>query len=54
MNIQSGVDPGENFKSEFGGYLRIFLKKTVMENITFHEGEQIHFRYLVYTPVVRR
>jgi hypothetical protein len=41
-----GVDPGENFKSEFGGYLRIFLKKSVMENITFQTKLDLFSNYL--------
>jgi hypothetical protein len=41
-----GVDPGDHFKNEFGGYLRAFLKKDVMENITFQTKLDLFSNYL--------
>jgi hypothetical protein len=41
-----GVDPGENTKSELGGYLRAFMKKDVMENITFQTKLDLFSNYL--------
>jgi hypothetical protein len=41
-----GVDPGDNIKSEFGGYLRTLLKKDVMENITFQTKLDLFSNYI--------
>ncbi|MFO7370693.1 MAG: DUF3078 domain-containing protein [Bacteroidales bacterium] len=41
-----GVDPGDHTKSEFGGYLRAFMKKDVMENITFQTKLELFSNYL--------
>jgi predicted small secreted protein len=41
-----GVDPGENIKSEFGGYLRAFLKKDIMENISVQTKLDLFTNYL--------
>lgn len=41
-----GVDPGDHLKSEFGGYLRLFLKKDVMENITIQTKLDLFSNYL--------
>jgi hypothetical protein len=40
-----GVDPGDNIKSEFGGYLRTLLKKDLMENITFQTKLDLFSNY---------
>ncbi|MBN1791701.1 MAG: DUF3078 domain-containing protein [Bacteroidales bacterium] len=41
-----GVDPGDHLRSEFGGYLRAFLKKDLMENITFQTKLDLFSNYL--------
>jgi hypothetical protein len=41
-----GVDPGENVRSEFGGYLRAFLKKDLMENIAFQTKLDLFSNFL--------
>jgi hypothetical protein len=41
-----GVNPGEHIKSEFGGYLRTFLKKDLMENISFQTKLDLFSNYL--------
>lgn len=41
-----GVDPGKNAKSEFGAYLRAFLKQNLMENITFQSKLDLFSNYL--------
>jgi hypothetical protein len=41
-----GVDPGDHLRSEFGGYLRAFLKKDLMENITFQTKVDLFSNYL--------
>jgi hypothetical protein len=41
-----GVDPGEHLKSEFGGYLRTFLKKDLMENIAIQTKLDLFSNYL--------
>jgi len=41
-----GVDPGENIKSEFGGYLRAFFKKDLMENISIQTKLDLFTNYL--------
>ena len=41
-----GVDRGKNSKSEFGGYLRMFLKKSLMENITIQTKLDLFTNYL--------
>jgi len=41
-----GVDPGDNVYSEFGGYIRIFLKKDLMENISFQTKVDLFSNYL--------
>jgi hypothetical protein len=40
-----GVDPGDHARSEFGGYLRAFLKKDLMENITFQTKLDLFSNY---------
>jgi len=41
-----GVNPGENTKNEFGGYLRFFLNQGIMENITFQTKLDLFSNYL--------
>jgi hypothetical protein len=41
-----GIDPGDNVLSEFGGYVRIFLKKDLMENISFQTKLDLFTNYL--------
>jgi hypothetical protein len=41
-----GVDPGDHFRSEFGGYLRAYLKADLMENITFQTKLDLFSNYL--------
>ena len=41
-----GIDPGDQVRSEFGGYLRVFLKKDLMENITFQTKLDLFSNYL--------
>jgi hypothetical protein len=41
-----GIDPGDHVRSEFGGYLRVFLKKDLMENITFQTKLDLFSNYL--------
>lgn len=41
-----GVDPGDHSRSEFGGYLRAFLKQDLMENITFQTKLDLFSNYL--------
>jgi hypothetical protein len=41
-----GVDSGKHMRSEFGGYMRIFLKKDLMENITFQTKLELFSNYL--------
>jgi hypothetical protein len=41
-----GVDPGKNTYSEFGAYLRLFLKKGLMENIVFQTRLDLFSNYL--------
>ena len=41
-----GVDPGEQFRSEFGGYLRMFMKHALMENINFQTKLDLFSNYL--------
>jgi len=41
-----GVDPGEHHRSEFGGYLRSFLKMDLMENIAFQTKLDLFSNYL--------
>ena len=41
-----GVNPGENTKNEFGGYLRMFLNQPLMENITFQTKLDLFSNYL--------
>ncbi len=41
-----GVDPGDAVKTEFGGYLRIFYKKDLMENISLQTKLDLFTNYL--------
>jgi hypothetical protein len=41
-----GVTPGEKTKNEFGGYLRMFLNKALMENIVFQTKLDLFSNYL--------
>jgi hypothetical protein len=41
-----GVDPGDNLKSEFGGYLRTSLKKDLMENVTIQTKLDLFSNYI--------
>jgi hypothetical protein len=41
-----GVSPGDHSKSEFGGYLRMFFRKPLMENITFQTKIDLFSNYL--------
>jgi hypothetical protein len=41
-----GVDPGENVYSEFGGYIRMYLKHDIMKNITFQTKLDLFTNYL--------
>jgi hypothetical protein len=41
-----GIDPGDHVRSEFGGYLRVYLKKDLMENITFQTKLDLFSNYL--------
>lgn len=41
-----GVEPGENSKHEFGGYLRALFKAGLMENITFQTKLELFTNYL--------
>jgi hypothetical protein len=41
-----GVHPGDHLYSEFGGYVRIFLKKDLMENISFQSNLDLFSNYL--------
>jgi hypothetical protein len=41
-----GVDPGKHLKKEFGGYVRLFLKQGLMENITFQSKLDLFSNYL--------
>ena len=41
-----GVDPGKKSLSQFGGYLRLFLKQDLMENISFQSKVDIFSNYL--------
>lgn len=41
-----GVDPGDKMRSEFGGYLRLFLKRDLMENIAFQTKMDLFSNYL--------
>lgn len=41
-----GVDPGEHQRSEFGGYIRSFLKMDLMENIAFQTKLDLFSNYL--------
>jgi hypothetical protein len=41
-----GVHPGENVYSELGSYMRIFLKKGLMENVTFQSNIDLFSNYL--------
>ncbi len=41
-----GVDPGEHIRNEFGGYLRVFLKKDLMENTAIQTKLELFSNYL--------
>jgi hypothetical protein len=41
-----GINPGDNVYSEFGSYIRIFLKKDLMENISFQTKLDLFSNYL--------
>lgn len=41
-----GVDRGEKVYSEFGGYVRIFAKKDIMENISFQTNLDLFSNYM--------
>jgi hypothetical protein len=41
-----GVTPGDNLYSEFGGYMRLFLKKDLMENISIQTKLDLFTNYL--------
>jgi hypothetical protein len=41
-----GINPGDNVFSEFGGYVRIFLKRDLMENISFQTKVDLFTNYL--------
>ncbi len=41
-----GVEPGENMRSEFGGYLRMFYKRDLMENVSFQTKLDLFSNYL--------
>jgi hypothetical protein len=41
-----GVDPGKRFRTEIGGYLRMFWKKDVLENIFYTTKLDIFSNYL--------
>lgn len=41
-----GVDRGKKVLSEFGGYLRVFAKKDIMENISFQTNLDLFSNYL--------
>ena len=41
-----GVDAGEHIKNEIGGYLRLFYKEDIMENITLQSKLDLFSNYL--------
>jgi hypothetical protein len=41
-----GVKRGDQVYSEFGGYMRMFLKKDIMENITFQTNLDLFSNYM--------
>jgi hypothetical protein len=41
-----GVEPGNHTKSEFGGYMRTFFKKDLMENISVQTKLELFANYL--------
>ena len=41
-----GVDPGKNVRGEFGGYVRVVFKKTLVENINFTTKADFFSNYL--------
>jgi len=41
-----GVEPGETAKNELGGYLRVFMKRNLMENITIQTKLDLFSNYL--------
>lgn len=41
-----GVDSGKTFRSEYGGYIRIFYKKNIQENITIQSKLDLFSNYL--------
>lgn len=41
-----GVDPGEKFKNELGGYLRAMYKKNLMENVSLQTKLELFTNYL--------
>jgi hypothetical protein len=41
-----GVDPGDHSRSEFGGYMRMFVKQNLMENITLQSKLDLFSNYL--------
>lgn len=41
-----GVDPGSHVKGEFGGYLRLFFKRDLMENINLQTKLDLFSNYL--------
>jgi hypothetical protein len=41
-----GVDPGENSKHEFGGYLRTLYKRNLMENVSLQTKLELFTNYL--------
>jgi hypothetical protein len=41
-----GVDPGDHIKTELGGYLRVFYKKDLMENVSLQTKLDLFSNYL--------
>lgn len=41
-----GVDPGKNIRNEFGGYIRLFYKNDIMENVKLQTKLDLFSNYL--------
>jgi hypothetical protein len=41
-----GVDPGKKFRAEFGGYVKIAYKQTIMQNVDFQAKLDLFSNYL--------
>ncbi|HRY99858.1 MAG TPA: hypothetical protein P5550_12450, partial [Bacteroidales bacterium] len=41
-----GVDPGENLRSEFGGFVKVAFKTDLMENVNFQTKADFFSNYL--------